>query len=84
MSDVIEAIQLVATDALIEELLSRFDHAIFGAQRETAHNPDRLVVYRRYMGDYATAIGLCSLVLRKVSDDYEECWADSSEKDDDA
>lgn len=75
------AISLLSDEDLIDELMSRYDQLIFAAQRETNHQPGKVVATRQWKGDYATAMGLCTQMWRKISDEHEHVVEEHSSED---
>ena len=71
-------IQLISTKDLIDEVMNRFDHAVFSGMRVGSQGRDSYTA-RRWLGNKATCSGLCSqlqYVINKVSDDTEEKCAE--------
>lgn len=52
-----ETIQLIPTDALIKELIRRFDHAVFTGRID---RPDASIRSRRWKGDADICAGLAA------------------------
>ena len=64
-------INLVSTNELIGELLSRYDNSIFcGVKKSVKEDED--YYDRHYLGDNEACIGLCDIVKSKILIDFEE------------
>ncbi len=72
-------LQLVPTDVLIKELLGRFDTAVFAGEREGARVPGHVLSSGSWIGSFSVAMGLCSRLLRKISDEDELCISEHSD-----
>ena len=67
-------LSLVSTDALITELLSRFDSAVIVGMRDEGTTVDEQgTVFEviRYRGDYHVALGLLSRAEHLLNRDFE-------------
>lgn len=65
------------TDDIIQELLDRFDHAVFAGVHVGIEGGATDQYFRRYRGSYAYAHWLCGLLLKLVGDDFHEAVTDS-------
>lgn len=63
-------LSFVDTDALVNELLGRYDHAIFTGLRFP--KDEEYVLHRRWKGNSATCIGLVGLLNNAVTNHFEE------------
>lgn len=63
-----EELALVSSDDLINELLNRYDHAVFGAFEDL---PDGKTCYiSRWKGNSGTAAGLCTKIMDSIWVDH--------------
>ena len=71
-----ETLQLLTTSELMDELLRRFDTAIFAGMRDQGKRgeppTEHIFEIKRYRGDYHTALGLLSRTDWKINRDFEK------------
>lgn len=66
-------IKLLPTDDLINELLERFDHALFTGMQININSQGEHITVRKWKGNYATTAGLASQVIHRINNvAYEE------------
>jgi hypothetical protein len=61
-------LELVSTDALVSELMSRFDHAVLVGLLDWDEDTQR--IHRRWKGDTHTCVGLAADMERVMLVDY--------------
>lgn len=69
-------LDLLSTDDLLEELLSRFEHCAFAGMRPCAGGKKE--IFRRYVGDYTVALGLLDLLKVRIVSDFREAFEPST------
>lgn len=62
-------IEEFSDDELKEELLSRYDHAIFGGIKTAIGSSDGLLTKRSYMGNCATCTGIAYQIAYMCTED---------------
>jgi len=68
-------LKLLETDALLNELNSRFDHLVFvGLKTLTLDTSElnRILIKRFWDGNSHTCVGLCEDLARRILRDYED------------
>ena len=69
-------VQLIPTNELLTELMSRHDTVIFmGVRLQTK---EEITTYRRWKGNPYTCVGLCGSVVKNILKDYEQGETDIS------
>jgi len=74
-----QSLELVATDDLLDELLHRFDHAVFGGLQ--AKHADEQLITRRWFGSHFTCVGLAQSVAWVAMVECEEESVDEPDGD---
>ena len=70
-------LELVSTDDLLEELLSRVDHGIFSALQTGTHGGNNHTYIGRWTGNTHTCIGLGADLNRRMLDDIRSRSTDA-------
>ena len=68
-------IELITTDALITELLSRFDHAIFAGMKVMSEHEDKdgdIFETRRHVGNTRVCQGLAFEIMCRTQAKWED------------
>ena len=65
-------LKLTPTEDLLDEVLSRFEHAVFGGMRCDEHAPETCSYKRRWKGNIATCMGLALKITYDANGEWEE------------
>ena len=62
-------LQLKSTNELLNEIFSRFDHAVFCGVKLSIKK-DRDLYEKHYQGNYPTCMGLCDIIKTHIITDF--------------
>lgn len=62
----------ISTKSLLDEIIKRFDVAVFCAVRRNIHGKGMAETLHRYEGEMLTALGLAELIARVIWDEFNE------------
>jgi len=79
--DISEQFIGVSTEALINELGSRFDHWAFVGLKKTLKEEGMVDTRKQYGGGYTECIGLCTKLAHSIANDEEYVTATIDEED---
>ena len=67
MDDIPGKLDLISDEELIDEIISRFDHAVFGGIKEIHEDDDEIT--REWAGKEFTCKGIAIGIIEKINED---------------